>query len=173
MSLNITDQLCDELKQIIERIVALTNDYKYLQAKGLYHTLLRKLNWKSQNEEELEAGGANTRSQVHAHALSTSVLALLEEHKSTFELLLVRADEVEHAMDNLSLDANSAGDLKWIYGSSYLGVTTHYVVSTASPPQLSLPLPLPLSLSLSLQLIPSVNNRPSLPLSLSPPYFSL
>ena len=144
MSLNIDAALCSELKSLIERILKLTDEYKYIEAKLLYNRLLSKLCWNSEKEE----GNAAKAEVVNIY--SKTLTDLLEDHKSTFEMMLCRVDEVEYALANISLDQSlaatksdacasstgpgssdsgaSAEQMKWVFGSRYLGVTTHYVV---------------------------------------------
>lgn len=145
MSLNVNAEQCIELKSLIERILKLGSEYKYLDAKGLYNKLIGKLKWNSELEDGRQDAQANPHSKV--------ITDLLAAHKDTFEMILCRVDEVEYALNNLSLDQEMAatesdvaihtgggnasrpgsgsrsGDrLQWQFGSRYLGVTTHFVV---------------------------------------------
>jgi hypothetical protein len=139
MTLNLDAALCSELKSLIGKITNAATDYKYLDAKILYNRLISKLNWTSELEEGQAATGKGPSTEQLA--LSKSVTDLLAQHKDTFEMVLCRVDEVEYALSNMSLDqslaaaksdasasAGGSGDqVKWQFGSSYLGVTTHYV----------------------------------------------
>lgn len=86
---------------VIEEIVSLTEDCRYLAARELYESYLKKIGSESD-------------------ALRKQCAQLLEIHCDVIELMLMRSEEVQQTLD---YDGN---DVNWTLGVSYLGVTTHY-----------------------------------------------
>ena len=102
-----------EIKLLVSSCLRLSNDYRYLAAKEVYLKLSELLNW-----------------NMHSPPLSQEVEQLLTKNAPIFEKILKRVDDVEAALNSTSLNStlNEHGDKAWVFGSSHLGVTTHYMV---------------------------------------------